>query len=490
MSLDYLPWVRTYGDSAEACLSDDRISLSRRQFDDAVASVSAQFAGRGIGAGEVIAIMLQNRVELVVALMAAWRLGAAVTLVNPTFTESEAGHQIADSGAVLIVTSGNDVPTNGLPSITVDELDLSSTLSASVPVTPDADELGLVIYTSGSTGKPKGVMLTHGNLNAMASMMADHFDLRATDHCLLILPLFHVNAIINSILAPFSRGAQTTILARFSVDGFVDAINAVQPTYFSAVPTIYARLAELPDSVKLDTASLRFAVCGAAPMSAELIAHCEERFGFVILEGYGLTEGTCASSCNPLIGERKLGTVGPALAGQRIAIVDDEGNYLPPGHDGEVLISGPNIMAGYLGMPEETASTVVDGWLHTGDIGHLDDDGYLTLVDRIKDMIIRGGENLYPKEIESVLHRHPDVLESAVVGIPHPVYGEVPVAYVVLYPGSGSGAVELLEHCRRDLAKIKLPVAIDIVEQLPKNPVGKIDKPGLRARAQPSIIVV
>jgi acyl-CoA synthetase (AMP-forming)/AMP-acid ligase II len=300
------------------------------------------------------------------------------------------------------------------------------------------------------------------------------------DHCLLVLPLFHVNAILVSCLAPILVGAQVTILARFAPASFLAAIERHRPTYFSAVPTIYARLAELPEDVRPDMSSLRFAVCGAAPVSKELLQRIESRFGLIIIEGYGLTEGTCASTTNPLDGVRKPGTVGVALPGQTVATMGPDGSFMPVGEAGEVVIRGANVMRGYLNRPEATAETLVDGWLHTGDVGFLDSEGYLTLVDRIKDMIIRGGENVYPKEIESVLGSHEAVLEAAVIGAPHPVYGEVPVAYVVTYPNASVTVEELMELCRQNLTKIKLPTQIHIVDQLPKNAVGKIDKPALR----------
>src|SRR5882724_9171194 len=213
-------------------------------------------------------------------------------------------------------------------------------------------------------------------------------------------------------------------------------------------------------------------------MPAELIGRFEARFGVAIVEGYGLSEGSCASTVNPIDGRRKPGTVGLPMPGQQIAIAGDAA----VGADsvGEVLIKGPNVMRGYLGRPEETATTIVDGWLHTGDVGRFDEDGYLVLVDRIKDMIIRGGENIYPKEIENVLYGHPDVLEAAVVGAPNETYGEVPVAFVTLRPGAMVNAEGLRDHCRERLSKYKLP-AVELLAALPKNAVGKIDKPALRA---------
>jgi acyl-CoA synthetase (AMP-forming)/AMP-acid ligase II len=209
-------------------------------------------------------------------------------------------------------------------------------------------------------------------------------------------------------------------------------------------------------------------------MPAELIGRFETRYGVPIVEGYGLSEGSCASTVNPVDGLRKPGTVGLPMPGQQVAIDATHGQ------PGEVLIKGPNVMRGYLGRPEETARTIQDGWLHTGDVGRFDEDGYLVLVDRIKDMIIRGGENIYPKEIENVLYAHPDVLEAAVVGAPDETYGEVPVAFVTLRPGATVSTDGLRDHCRQRLSKYKLP-AVELLEALPKNAVGKIDKPTLRA---------
>jgi long-chain acyl-CoA synthetase len=219
-------------------------------------------------------------------------------------------------------------------------------------------------------------------------------------------------------------------------------------------------------------------------MPAESITRFESRFGVTIVEGYGLSETTCASTINPLDGIRKPGTVGLPLPGQQVAVIGDYGRKLPAGEIGEVVIAGPVVMAGYLGRPEETARTIVDGWLRTGDLGRFDDDGYLQIVDRIKDMIIRGGENLYPKEIENAFYSHEDVREAAVVGAPDPVLGEIPVAFVSLGPGATADADVLAAHVSAQLASFKRPARITILDDLPKNPVGKIDKPALRRGEQ------
>lgn len=446
--------------------------------------MAAQLLAHGVAAGDVVAVMLPNRLELVLVLFASWRIGATATPVNPAFTAREADHQLTDSNARLLVNLGPDAPTGGLPSLAVDDLQMDRDDVGSLPPPPtDAEmreSIALLIYTSGSTGRPKGVMLTHANVAAMASQMVQQFELTEQDHCLLVLPLFHVNAIMVSVVSPFSAGARTTVMERFAPEPFLDLLARERPTYFSGVPTIYARLAALPEEVIPDTSSLRFAICGAAPVTEELLQRCEDRFGFVMVEGYGLTEATCASTCNPVRGTRKIGTVGPVVEGQQLRVVDADGKDVPVGETGEVVISGPTVMRGYLGQPEATAEAIRDGWLHTGDVGRLDEDGYLTIVDRIKDMIIRGGENLYPKEIEATIAELEPVLEVAVVGRPHDELTEVPVAFVTRYPGTSLSADEVLAHCRANLTRVKVPVDVEVVDEIPKNPVGKIDKPALR----------
>ncbi|MBD0024121.1 AMP-binding protein [Gordonia pseudamarae] len=475
----YFAWeLASRGDAP--CVRDDRLQLSYVQFAQRVDAVAQQLAGLGVGPGDMVATFLPNRAELLITLMAAWRLRAVATPVNPGFTDAEAEYQLGDSGAKVVV---GQAPV-GDPArifLDVDDLAVRPTAQWTPPTPPTEADDALLIYTSGSTGRPKGVRLGHDNLHFFGRSGGEHFQCGPDTHALLILPLFHVNAICVSCLTPIMAGGQVSITGQFSVSRFFDDVTRLRPTFFSAVPTIYALLVSQAGGVPpgaLD--SLRYAICGAAPISPELLAKTEETFGVPIVEGYGLTEATCASACNPVGGVRKLGTVGPALPGQRIRIVDANGDDAPTGQRGEVLIAGPAVMRGYLNRPEATAETIVDGWLHTGDVGILDDDGYLRIVDRIKDMIIRGGENIYPKEIEAALATNPAVLECAVVGAPDPLLGEVPVAFVVGYPGTDLTADDLAEFVAPQLTKVKRPSAIHIVDALPRNPVGKIDKPGLR----------
>jgi acyl-CoA synthetase (AMP-forming)/AMP-acid ligase II len=481
MNLPALPDLRATENPSGHAVADDDTDLSNAQFLAAIQRAAASLRGHGVSAGDVVAIMLPNTANFVVCLFAAWRLGAAVTPINPSLTPTEVSYQVADAAAKVLVAQIVPEFDAGAPTVTTEELDSGKP----TPGLLDAPQypsraLALLIYTSGTTGRPKGVMLDHANLNAMCGAVIDGFLMTADDHSLLILPLFHVNGIVVGTLAPLLTGGRATIAGRFKVDTFFDRIEQSRATYFSAVPTIYTMLCGLPASVKPDTSSVRFAVCGAAPASVELLEAFESRFGIPIIEGYGLSEGSCASTVNPLTGKRKPGTVGLPLPGQMIRLVDAGGNAVPDGEAGEVVIKGANVMRGYLNRPEETAKTIVDGWLHTGDVARFDEDGYLVLVDRAKDMIIRGGENIYPREIEAVAHGLTEIAEAAVVGREHPLYGEEPVLFVSLHPGTTLDTDAIREHLRGSLSKYKLPVEITIMDDLPKNAVGKIAKPELR----------
>ncbi|MFF9776288.1 class I adenylate-forming enzyme family protein [Streptomyces sp. NPDC013978] len=469
-----------------AAVSDGRQALTNVQLLRRVQAAARQLQDLGIGPGDVVALKLTNRVEFVLLLFAAWRLGATITPVNPSMTDVEVARQLKDSGARLLVgEDGEAAAVDGTAVLAVGELReggaTEPTAEPDEAPLPDPSALALLIYTSGTTGVPKGVMLDHANIDAMADMGRRALEVGPADRCLLILPLFHVNGIVVSTLIPLLAGASVAIADRFRPETFFDVVERERPTFFSAVPTIYTMLAALPDTVRPDTSSLRFGVCGAAPASAELLTRFEARYGFPLVEGYGLSEGTCASTINPVAGPRRAGTVGLPFPGQEIRIVDLGGSEVPPGVDGEVVVRGPNVMRGYLGRPEETAKVIVEGWLHTGDVGRVDADGYLTLVGRSKDMIIRGGENIYPKEIEDVLVGDPSVLEAAVIGVPDEKWGEVVVAYVQPRPGGHVDPSALQALCARSLTGFKRPTAFFVVEAIAKNAVGKIDKVALRA---------
>jgi long-chain acyl-CoA synthetase len=464
-------------------LADQHIGrLSNAQVLAWVEVTADRLSAAGVRAGDVVALMLPNRVEFVIALFAAWRLRGAVTPVNPTMTLGEVSHQLVDSGARVMVCEANAETTASGPAVV--EIPL---LPREIRVRPAGhdysdEDLALVVYTSGSTGRPKGVELTHRNVMAVCTSMLSLMDEEPDMHSLLILPLFHVNGIVIGVLTPLLAEGQATLAGRFSPSTFFTILEQLRPTFFSAVPAIFAMLAELPPDVTPDTSSVRFAVCGAAPMPPELLTRFENRYGITIVEGYGLSEATCVSTTNPLHGVRKPGSVGIALPDHEVATMNAAGELITDGSAGEVVVKGPTVMRGYLNRPQDTAKAIVDGWLHTGDIGRIDSDGYLTLVDRVKDIIIRGGENIYPKEIESALYSYPDVAEAAVVGRSHPVYGEVPVAFVSLRTDSHRSVQPIQQHLQKRLARYKLPDEIIAVDAIPKNPVGKIDKPALRRR--------
>ncbi|NMO02728.1 long-chain fatty acid--CoA ligase [Gordonia sp. TBRC 11910] len=479
MHFALLPDTRAAQAPTLPAIADDDRAYDNAAFADAVRRVAAGLADLGVGAGDVVAILLPNNADLIITLFAAWRLGAATTPINPALTDVEVQYQVSDAGSKVLVTE-QDRPIVDVIATTAAALH-DAAPHAAEPIAGD-DDLALLIYTSGTTGRPKGVRLLHRNLTAQAIMLVDALELTDADHSLLILPLFHANGIMVGTLSPLLAGGQTTIAGRFRPETFFALLEKTRPTYFSAVPTIYTMLVDLPTDVEPDTSSIRFGICGAAPASVELLAKTQERFGFPLVEGYGLSECTCVATANPIHGPRKAGTVGVALPGVEIRI----GDSVATGERGEVLIAGPNVMPGYLNRPEDTAKTLVDGWLRTGDIGFLDADGYLTLVDRAKDMIIRGGENIYPKEIESVVYRLPQVAEAAVIGRSDAKFGEVPVLYVSLNAGESLDTTTILAHLTESLTKYKLPVEITVLDTLPKNAVGKLDKPTLRRQLTPT----
>ncbi|MFV5440547.1 AMP-binding protein [Acinetobacter oleivorans] len=464
------------------CISDSNISLTNYEFHKAVLRAAGTMNSQGICEGDVVALMLPNQVEFVVAMFAAWYLGAAITPINPMLTHKEANHQLKDSGAKLLINLTGEKIDNNVSSIAVTMLKHGDEFQHAPVVNPEA--LALLIYTSGTTGLPKGVMLDHSNIIAMTEMGREGLQISEKDHCLLILPLFHVNGIVVSILVPLASGGRVTIRQRFDIETFFSDIEQLQPTYFSAVPTIYAMLYALPKEVVPDVSSLRYGVCGAAPASADLLVNFEKRYGFPIVEAYGLSEGTCGSTLNPVNGIRKAGTVGRPLPGQKIAIADFNGRHLPVGEIGEVLIQGKNVMRGYLNKPEETAKTVVNGWLHTGDIGRIDDEGYLSIVGRLKEMIIRGGENIYPKEIEDTLLEVSEVFEAAVIGVSDEKWGEVVWAFISVKPNAECSIDQINQYCKQHLTRYKQPEKVIVLPNLPKNAVGKIDKPKLRGLYQ------
>jgi long-chain acyl-CoA synthetase len=324
-------------------------------------------------------------------------------------------------------------------------------------------------------------MLTHGNFVADTWMLAEPLPLGRGDVMGMVLPLFHVNAQVVTTMVPLLIGARIAMWERFSASTFWNTVAEFEPVTFSAVPTMLAALLHAPGADQAETNTLRFVICGAAPLSPALFRRFEEKFGLKVLEGYGLTEATCCSTLNPFLGPRRIGSIGIPTRGQEVVVLNELGAEAPPGEVGEVCVRGPNVMLGYFNQPDATAEALRDGWLHTGDLGYRDVDGFLFLVDRKKDMIIRGGENIYPREIEDVLLEHSGVQGAAVIGRPDQVRGEEVHAVLVL--ASGTEVADVEAHCRKSLAPFKVPTTWEVVDELPKTSTGKIDKKPLRERS-------
>ena len=311
--------------------------------------------------------------------------------------------------------------------------------------------------------------------------MVEAFGLTGKDRFLCFLPLFHVNGQVVTLLSPLWGGGSMVLIERFQPKEFFELLERHRCTAFSGVPSVYAVLSSLPDAERYDLSSLRFCICGAAPMPVEVFQRFEAKFKAHILEGYGLSEGTCVSSVNPPPpGRRKVGSIGLPIKRQLLAVFDEADREVPPGQVGELVVRGENVMPGYWNNPQATSETLRGGWLRTGDLGHRDADGYFFIAGRKKEMIIRGGENIYPKEIEEVLYAHPKVAEAAVVGLPDRRWGEEVAAFIVLKEGPPATAKELLDYLRDKLADFKLPRRIEFVPSLPKTATGKIQKLRLR----------
>ena len=344
----------------------------------------------------------------------------------------------------------------------------------------DPADLAMMQFTSGSTGLPKGALLTHGNLLRHAAGIIERTTLAATDRLLHVMPLHHTNGVNNQLIAPLLAGATVVLAERFRAEDVEDRIAGHGVTYLTGVPTMYSRmLPHLRDQARLR--SLRFLRCGSAPITVRLHEEVEAAFGVPLVVSYGLSEATCTSTMNP-VGARRIGTVGTVLPNQRVRIfTPGSDDRAAPGAEGEIRIAGPCLMQGYAG--EESESPIREGWLRTGDLGRFDGDGYLSVTGRLKDLIVRGGENLSPRAIEDVLERHPGVAACCVVGTPHPDLGEVPVAFVVRRDGMAVDAAVLAALVRRRLSKAHAPAAVHFVESLPVNAVGKVDRKALQARS-------
>ncbi|NQU08422.1 MAG: AMP-binding protein, partial [Candidatus Abyssubacteria bacterium] len=380
----------------------------------------------------------------------------------------------------VIVVGGEDHPDT----IPFDRLVSESEPEESIYPTKE-DDLAVLLYTSGTTGRPKGVMLTHGNLYANAM---NGFKTRGEtdrgDVGLSVLPLSHSYGLAVLLSGYVSdRKGRTVLLRWFDLEQVFRCIDKYKVNGMAGVPTMFIYMLHYPDADKYDTSSVEFWLVAAAPVAVETMKQFEEKFGGEMYQGYGLTEASPAVAIQREAIPRKPGSVGMPLVGVEVRIFDEKDAELPPNDVGEIVVRGDNVMKGYYKMPEETAETLRGGWLHTGDMGYLDEDGHLYIVERKKDLIIRGGFNIYPKDIEEALYKHPAVAEAAVVGKAHELMGEDVFAFIVLKPEARASEEELIEHCRSQLAKYKCPNKIEFLSSMPKTPIGKIQKKELRKMA-------
>ena len=479
------------------------ITVSYSQLNELTNKVANLLYNLGIRKGEKVSVYLPNMPEYVYLYLGIPKIGAITGPVNALFKTREVKFVVGHSEAKAIVTIPqfmelvNEIKDD-LPNLehilvigepvagTLNFWELMDKTSSDAPPFISIDEKedpAAILYTSGTTGFPKGVLQTHFNIRRNGEMIQEFLKAREDFRFMLILPLFHVNAQIVTVMAPFTIGASCILTPGFSAQTHWKTVAKYKASTFSSVPTVLSVLLRMPHE-NLDLSSLEFIICGAAPLPVEVFREFEKTFKCKIIEGYGLTEGTCASSVNPMPTEtedrRKIGSIGLPLPGNEMKIVDDKGNDVSPNTKGEIVIKGDNIMKEYFKNPEANAETLKNGWLYTGDIGYMDEDGFFYITDRKKDMIIRGGENIYPREIEEVLYVHPDVSLATVIGVRDDIYGELPKAFIVLKEGKSTAMEEIIEHCKKNLANFKVPKYVEFRDDLPKTPTGKIMKQPLR----------
>jgi long-chain acyl-CoA synthetase len=483
-----------------ALMSGDR-SLTYEELWEAVKRLGAGFRRLGVEPGERVGLMLPNVPEFVQVYFGILAARGTVVPLNVLYKGEEIRYILEDAAIHRIVTSRMFLPViqaareklaHPLQVVLVDGDgggDSWITSARDLPretgdaSAPEPHDVAVCLYTSGTTGRPKGALLSHENLLSNMSAFRQIAPCDERDVFLCVLPLFHSYGATVLMLFPLDIGAAIVLEPRFIPDQTLRAMADRRVTVVAAVPSMYALWAQLPP-LSVDLSRVRFAISGGAPLPLETLRRFEERYGILIYEGYGLTEAAPVLTENPLLGPRKVGSVGKPLPGVDLKVVDGEGREVPNGAVGEILAQGSNIMLGYLNRPDATAEVLKDGWLYTGDLGRRDDDGYFYIVDRKKDLIIVGGLNVYPREVEEVLAAHPAVAEAVVVGVPDATRGEAPKAYVVLRPGVSCARHALLRFARERLAPFKVPRDLEFCEALPRTVSGKILRQELGARGQ------
>ncbi|HXV93428.1 MAG TPA: long-chain fatty acid--CoA ligase [Pseudonocardia sp.] len=478
-------------DTAEAhgdrpALRMDDYTLTYRHLRDEAAQVAAFLRSRGVEPGDRVGLVLPNVMSFPVLFYGALLAGAAVVPMNPLLKAREIEYYLQDSGTRLVFAipqaadaAAEAARATGIESVAVDPGRPDAAMAGPQDLIGAAEradgDLAVILYTSGTTGRPKGAELTHANLDRNArTTNRTLLELTTDDVVMGCLPLFHVFGLTCALNASVVAGACLTLIPRFDGRKALEVVDRDRVTVFEGVPTMFAAMLHQPDRDRYDVSSLRTCVSGGSAMPVEVMRSFEEAFGCIVLEGYGLSETSPVASFNHPHAPRKPGSIGTPIAGVEMRVVDNEGKDVPQGEVGEIAIRGENVMKGYWRRPEETTEAIPDGWFRTGDLARQDEDGYFFIVDRKKEMIIRGGYNVYPREIEEALYEHPAVAEVACVGVKHADLGEEVAAAVALKPGASAEPDELRSFVRERVAAYKYPRHVWLVDELPKGQTGKI----------------
>jgi long-chain acyl-CoA synthetase len=471
--------------------------LTYRQLDQASDRVAANLAAAGIKPGDRVALQLPNIPQFLISYFGILKAGAVVVPLNVLLRAPEIAYHLEDSGALVLITWAGALaeavkgaegagigmifavgPGASPPGVLPFKRLLDGAAAPCEMAMRQPCDTAVIVYTSGTTGQPKGAELSHIQLYMNADIPGRLFDVQPDDIVVTVLPLFHVFG-LSSILDVCVRfGCTMSLIPRFTPDAVLAAVQRDRATIFEGVPTMFADLLSCPDLDRYDLSSLRVAISGGASIPAPVLDAFEDRLGLVILEGYGMTETASTTTFNPSAAERRAYSVGKPIWGTQTQVWDAEGQPLPSGPEnvGEIVTRGMHVMKGYLHRPEATAEAFTGDWLHTGDLGYFDSDGFLFIVSRKKELIIRGGYNVYPSEIENVLHAHPAVAEAAVVGVPDERLGEEVMAVVIVRGAAELRAPELVTWCRERLAAYKCPRIVQFRAELPKNSLGKVLK--------------
>lgn len=484
---------------------------SYQTLDASVTKFASSLKELGYEKGDHIGLVVGNSPHYVIGLYGAMRLGLTVIPINPIYTAEEMGYILNNGDVKGVITldilmekfAHLDEKTPSVNHYIVGTTDPNLDLSESPLAgkthsfeklvqagsmeldrpTLEDDETAVILYTSGTTGQPKGAMLTHRNLYSNARDVAEYLTIDEHDRVVAALPMFHVFCLTVALNAPLVNGGTVLIVPKFSPEAVFRVIKDYQATIFAGVPTMYNYLLQYPDEEVKDLSSIRFCISGGASMPVALLEKFEQRFNIRLSEGYGLSESSPVTCFNPLDRPRKAGSIGRSITNVENKVVDENGEEVPAGTVGELVVRGPNVMKGYYKMPEETQATIRDGWLYTGDMARMDEEGYFYIVDRKKELILVGGYNVYPREVEEVFYAHEKISEVAVIGAPDENLGEAPIAYVVTNDNSVT-AEELFALASEKLAKYKQPKEIHFIEELPKNTTGKILKRNLKHQLQ------